>query len=54
MRVPLTAASPPTSDQPSSPAVCNVTPLNATGVNPLRATLKSSEVMAGQTPVFIK
>ena len=46
MRAPLTAASPPTSDQPNSPAVCKHTPLNAAGVNPSRATLKSSVVIA--------
>ena len=47
MRASLTAASPPTSDQPNSPAVCNVTPLNAAGVNPSRAALKSSDVIVG-------
>ena len=46
IRAPLTAASPPTSDQPNSPAVCKQTPLNAAGVNPSRATLKSSAVIA--------
>jgi len=46
MRAPLTAASPPTSDQPNSPAVCKLTPLNAAGVNPSRAVLKSSAVIA--------
>ena len=48
MRAPLTEASPPTSDQPSSPTVCNFTPLNAAGVNPSSASLKSSFVIAGQ------
>ena len=55
MRVPLAAASPPTSDQPNSPAVCNVTPLNAEGMNPSRAALKSSDVIVRQElPVNIK
>jgi len=45
MRASLTAASPPTSDQPNSPAVCKDTPLNAAGVNPSRASVKSSVVI---------
>ena len=44
MRASLTAERPPTSVQPSSPAVCNVTPLNAAGVKPSRAFSKSDVI----------
>ena len=54
MRASLTAASPPTSDQPNSPAVCKDTPLNAAGVNPSRATLKSSVVIAEWMSLSVK
>ena len=50
IRVPLTADSPPTSHQPNSPAVCNLTPLNAAGVNPSTASFKSCVEIAGPKP----
>ena len=53
MRAALTAASPPTSDQPNSPAVCKLTPLSAAGVNPSKASRKSSVVITEQVSVSV-
>lgn len=53
MRASLTAVRPPTSDQPNSPAVCNVTPLNAAGVKPSSALSKSSVIKEGEVPLSV-
>ena len=50
MSAAFTPESPPTSDQPNSPAVCKLTPLSAAGVNPSKAFSKSSGVIAEQMP----
>lgn len=53
MRASLTAVRPPTSVQPNSPAVCNVTPLNAAGVKPSRAFSKSSVTREREVPLSV-
>lgn len=53
MRASLTAVRPPTSDQPNSPAVCNVTLLNAAGVKPSSALSKSSVIKEGEVPLSV-
>lgn len=50
MSAAFTPESPPTSDQPNSPAVCKLTPLSAAGVNPSKAVSKSSGVITEQMP----
>ena len=54
MSAAFTPASPPTSDQPNSPAVCKLTPLSAAEVNPSKAFSKSSGVIAEQMPPSAK
>lgn len=54
MSAAFTAESPPTSDQPNSPAVCKLTPLSAAGVNPSKAFSKSSGEIAEQMPPSAK
>ena len=54
MSAAFTAESPPTSDQPNSPAVCKLTPLSAAGVNPSKAFSKSSGVITQQMPPSAK
>ena len=53
MRASLTAVRPPTSVQPNSPAVCNVTPLNAAGVKPSRAFSKSDVIRERKVPLSV-